>query len=199
MKRIVSLCLALCLCLALVPTVSAAVSERQTEQAVALAALDIMSGDANGNLNLDAAVTRAQFAKMAVMASPSGRTVSGEAQVSPYYDVPSTHWAAGYVAAARDLGLVRGYLDGLFHPNATIRLEEGVTVALRLLGYSDSDVVGAYPAGQLTLYSSLGLDEGVTARRGETLTRLCGQSGLTTTRSAVPSRRLIPARPIPPA
>lgn len=170
-KRIVSLCLALCLCLALVPAASAAVSERQTEQAVALAALDIMSGDANGNLNLDALVTRAQFAKMAVMASPSGRTVSGEAQVSPYYDVPSTHWAAGYVAAARDLGLVRGYLDGLFHPNATIRLEEGVTVVLRLLGYSDSDVVGAYPAGQLTLYSSLGLDEGVTARRGETLTR----------------------------
>ena len=94
-KRIVSLCLALCLCLALVPAASAAVSERQTEQAVALAALDIRSGDANGNLNLDALVTRAQFAKMAVMASPSGRTVSGEAQVSPYYDVPSTHWAAG--------------------------------------------------------------------------------------------------------
>ena len=170
-KRVLSFVLTLCLILTLAPAAFAAASERESEQAVALAALDIMSGDANGNLNLSASVTRAQFAKMAVMASPSGKTVGESAQVSPYYDVPSTHWAASYVAAARDLGLIRGYLDGLFHPNATIKLEEGVTVVLRLLGYTDSDVKGAYPVGQLSLYSSLGLDEGVTAARGGVLTR----------------------------
>ena len=171
-KRIASLLLAACLTASLTPAVFAApASGRDSEQAIALSALEIMSGDANGNLNLGAPVTRAQFAKMVAMASPVGKTLGDTALVSPYYDVPSTHWSASYVAAVRDMGVMRGYLDGLFHPNANIKLEEGVTVVLRLLGYTDADIKGAYPVGQLNLASTLGLDEGVSAKRGENMTR----------------------------
>lgn len=44
----------------------------EEDAAQVLAALDIMVGDASGNLNLDASVTRAEFTKMAVAASTSG-------------------------------------------------------------------------------------------------------------------------------
>ena len=92
--------------------------------------------------------------------------------MSPYPDVPYTNWAAPYVEAAVSAGYVSGYLDGTFRPNHNISLAEGVTIALRLLGYQDSDFSGVYPTGQLAKYRSLGLDQGVSAQAGTTpLTR----------------------------
>lgn len=176
-KRILSFLLAVCLAAGLcLGGAGAADSQRQSDVAAALAALDIMTGDSTGDLNLSRTLTRAEFAKMAVMATADGRSAGATTVVSPYYDVPASHWAASYVAAARDLGLVKGYLDGLFHPDAPIRLEEAVTVLLRMLGYADGDIVGAYPAGQLSLYTSLGLDKDMTARQGQSLTRQDAQT-----------------------
>ena len=87
-----------------------------------MAALDIMVGDENGNLNLSANVTRSAFVKMAVAASPYGATVGDTTAVSPYPDVPYTNWAAPYVEAAVSAGYVNGYLDGTFRPNNNINL-----------------------------------------------------------------------------
>lgn len=168
-KRWIASAMTLCMALSLAPAASALSTERTTVEAVALAALGIMEGDEKGELNLSKTVTRAEFAKMVVAATTTGEVT--ESRISPYYDVPASHWAAGYVAAARDAGLVRGYLDGLYHPNDTIALEEGATVLLRLLGYSDNSLTGSYPAAQLAKFHSLGLDEGVTAQRGQALTR----------------------------
>ena len=71
-KRLLSGLLAVVLVLGLLPAAFAA-APAQEEAAQVLAALDIMVGDENGNLNLDRAVTRAEFTKMAVAASTSTR------------------------------------------------------------------------------------------------------------------------------
>jgi hypothetical protein len=42
---------------------------------------------------------------------------------------------------------------------------------VRLLGYSDLDFSGAWPAGQMTLYHNLDLDEGVSAGQNSPMTR----------------------------
>lgn len=169
-KKLLSLFLCLCLSVSLLPAALAVQASPDT-RAATLAALDIMVGDENGNLNLNASVTRAEFVKMAIAASVYKDSADASAATSPFYDVPRTHWAAGYIAAAVDKGLVKGYLDGLFRPDATITLEEGVTILLRLLGYSSSDFTAAFPISEMATYRSIGLDEGVSASQGQTLTR----------------------------
>ena len=154
----------------LAPAAQAA-APAEEDAAQVLAALDIMVGDASGSLNLDAAVTRAEFTKMAVAASTSRDAVGDTVAVKPYPDVPQTHWAAPYIKAAVDLGLVQGDLHGNFNPGRTITLAEGVTIVLRLLGYEDADFTGVWPSGQMAQYRALDLDEGVTAGQDSAMTR----------------------------
>ena len=166
-KRVLSALLAAALTLSLV-TPALAVTSRD-DAAQVLAALDIMTGDESGNLNLSAPVTRAEFVKMLMAASPI--SVGDVTYVSPYPDVPASHWAAPYVEAAVAAGYVTGYLDGTFRPSNTITLAEGVVMALRLLGYTNEDFSGSFPAGQMAMYRTLDLDEGITIGQNDTMTR----------------------------
>lgn len=137
-----------------------------------LSALEIMNGDNNGNLNLTKPVTRAEFTKMVISASIYKSSSASSYAAAPYPDVPSNHWASGYVNTAKTLGLISGYLDGTFRPNATVKLEEAVTVLLKLLGYSSSDFTEVYPESQISLYKALKMDKNITANVGSNLTRL---------------------------
>lgn len=169
-KRVITVLLCLALAAGLLPAAQAAAPEEE-QAAQVLAALDIMVGDQDGNLNLGAPVTRAEFTKLVMAASPQREGVGDAASVSPYPDVPRTHWAAPYIQAAVEAGYVTGYLDGTFRPANSITLAEGVTMALRLLGYQNSDFSGAYPAGQMAAYHNLGLDEGISAAQNSAMTR----------------------------
>ncbi len=168
--RMLSALLALVLVLGVAPGALAA-PPAEEEAAQVLAALDIMVGDEKGDLALDRTITRAEFTKMTVAASTSRDTVGDTVSVKPYPDVPQTHWAAPYIKAAVDLGLVQGDLYGNFNPDQKITLAEGVTMVLRLLGYADSDFTGLWPAGQMAQYRALDLDEGVNCAQSENMTR----------------------------
>ena len=171
-KRLLSGLMAAVMALSL--SVSALAADAQVSEAEAaqvLAALDIMAGDDRGNLRLDAAVTRAEFTKLTVAASTYRDSVGPTASVSPYPDVPKNNWAAPWVQCAKEKGLVRGNLSGYFEPGRTITLAEGVTMALRLLGYQDADFSGAWPSGQMALYRTLKLDRGVSAGQDSPMTR----------------------------
>ena len=135
-------------------------------------ALDIMRGDQNGNLNLESKVTRAEFVKMAVAASTYKDDANVKVAFSTFPDVSPEHWAAGYIRTAVNAGWIKGYLDGSFKPFGNVKLEEAVTIVLKLLGYTDGDFIGFYPDGQLAKYSSLNLDSEIGAVRGEELSRL---------------------------
>ena len=124
------------------------VCDEQNEPIEGLYNLGIMVGDESGEFHLNRRVTRAEFITMAVNATGTGDQV-GEASTSPYPDVPRTHWAAGYVQAGVQAGLISGYLDGTFRPSNQITLAEGATIVLKLLGYTAEDFSGAYPTGQL--------------------------------------------------
>ncbi len=170
-RRILSALLAAVMLSALALPISAAGTADQTEVAEVIGALNIMVGDETGSLNLGKTVTRAEFITMAVKATPQGDQV-GEASVSPYPDVPRKHWAAGFVQAGVRAGLITGYLDGTFRPNNQITLAEGVTIVLKLLGYTSADFSGAYPTAQMALGGTLGLTDGLNAKNsGDILTR----------------------------
>ena len=136
-----------------------------------LAAAGIMQGDEKGNLNLSSNVSRAEFAKMAVAASPYKDDVSSSAS-SLFSDVSYKHWSAPYVKIAAMAGYVSGYTDGSFRPANTITLQETVSVVLKLLGYTADDYTEPFPEGALSLYRKLGLDENINKDGSASMTRL---------------------------
>lgn len=168
LKRIACLLLVACL---LLPTAFAADQEEPAVQTVR--ALGIMVGDAQGNLNLSNAVTRAEFTKMLVAASGQRDAVrlSGTGY-AVFSDVGGTHWASDYIRIAANQNYMIGYTDGSFRPNNNIKLEEACTAVLRLLGYDASTLIGAFPAAQLNKAEDLGLRNQISRARGETMTRL---------------------------
>ena len=169
-KRLMSFMCAAALCVSLMPAAYA--SQIDEEALPVLATMGVMNGDASGNLNLEAPVTRAAFVKMAVAASVYQDAATGQAHVSPFADVKYTHWAAGYVKTGVDVGWINGYLDGTFRPDNRVRLEEAVNICLKMLGYTDADFAsGTFPYPQMAMYENKKLSRGIDAKRGEELTR----------------------------
>lgn len=173
MKRLVAVLLSAALVAGVMPAALAAAKDvPATEKAAVLRELEIMEGDETGALHLERNVTRAEFTKLLVSASPYKGSVGDAAATDPYPDVSHREWFAPYVRAAVDAGLVKGDLAGYFRPTRTITLAEGATMAVRLLGYQDTDFASAWPTGQLALYRSLDLDEGLKAtQKDDLLTR----------------------------
>ena len=133
--------------------------------------LEIMQGDDNGDMELDRAVSRAEFAKIAVAAANAKNAVTFGLKISPYPDVTYDTWFAPYVKAAVEKRYIKGYEDFNFHPYDTVTYEEAVTIMLRVLGYSDSTIQGAYPYGQLSRAEDLDMLDGVEGEIGEELSR----------------------------
>lgn len=158
------LCAALTAPLALSPACAAVADVPQREKAAVLKELEIMVGDETGDLHLDRGVTRAEFTKLVIAASPYKDAIGEGADTDPYPDVSHASWYAPYVRAAVDLGLVKGDEQGWFHPDDPISLREGATMAVRLLGYQDADFNAPWPTGQMALFGSLDLDAGVSAQ-----------------------------------
>ncbi len=134
--------------------------------------LEIMNGNENGELNLDKNVTRAEFVKMLTNASAYKNEALAGTDISPFPDVGFSHWAAKYILCASKNGIANGYLDGTFRPSNNVKLEEAVTMTLKLLGYGEADFKTSYPAGQLSKYTELKLDKNIKAKAGDYMTRL---------------------------
>ena len=128
------------------------------DTAALLSELNIMSGDPDGNLRLDDYVTRAEFSKIAVAASSYRNSVASSSAVSPFKDVPYSHWAAPYVKIAVTNGIVTGYPDATFRPDNYVTYEEAVTVCLKLLGYTSEDFGVSWPYGQTGMAANLKLN-----------------------------------------
>ena len=82
-----------------------------------LLAEGIVSGYSDGTFRPDANVTRAQFAKM-LSGAMDWQT---QAPTRPSFsDVQAGHWAYGYIEAAVAHGVLSGYPDGTFRPDANV-------------------------------------------------------------------------------
>ena len=90
----------------------------------------ILDGYEDGSFRPNASITRAEFTKIAV----SFFKHVGGASANPFNDVPDSAWYAEFVKAAAELGLIDGYEDGTFRPNAPITRAEACTIVNRTLG-----------------------------------------------------------------
>jgi hypothetical protein len=104
--------------------------------------LGLVEGYPDGTFKPERALSRAELATLLVRAKG---VELPRIEESPYPDVSATHWAARYIAAAMEMGLVKGYPDGTFRPNNKITRSEGVMVLSRFEGLNEPDELTQAP------------------------------------------------------
>lgn len=128
--------LVLTLLVTLLPVqVSMAATGTSLTDADALAMLQdyrIVRGDQFGNVNVTDRLTRAQAAALFVRSVGMESLIEILKDVVPFQDSKG-HWAAGEIAAAERLGLMKGDPTGNFRPEAEITYVEILTVLLRMV------------------------------------------------------------------
>ncbi|WP_282937480.1 bacterial Ig-like domain-containing protein [Paenibacillus sp. RC67] len=100
-------------------------------EAELLASKGVVNGTSETTFAPNTSITRAEFSALLVRAA--GLTTESTTKFS---DIKS-EWYAGYVGAASKAGLVDGFEDGTFQPNATITREQMATMiarAIKLMG-----------------------------------------------------------------
>ena len=77
------------------------------EQLTDLKKYSIMVGDEDGNMRLEASITRAEATKMVCTVLGIGAdTFANNVEPSKFSDVPDSHWAKNYINAMKEYGAV---------------------------------------------------------------------------------------------
>jgi outer membrane protein assembly factor BamB len=101
-----------------------------------------IKGYPDGTFKPEFPVTRAEFAKMALLSL-------GYALEFPdtpsFPDVAREEWYYGYVEGAAKHGLVKGYPDGTFQPQGNVTIAEILTVIIRAKGWEETAPPGPPP------------------------------------------------------
>ncbi|TCM85700.1 Ig-like protein group 2 [Paenibacillus sp. BK033] len=123
-------------------------------------ATGIIQGDGNGHFNPDAAVTRAEFATMILNAFHIQGTPS-----TGYAD-SNSHWASEAINILTSAGVLKGYGDGTFRPDAEISRQEMAAVLSRLINKATpttnnfNDIAGSWAADSINALSNAGIVNG---------------------------------------
>lgn len=157
---------------------------KTAQAAETLRLLGIVSGTGGTSFQPDRVLTRAEFCKLAVELMGNGDKVAAQMNRTVFQDVPSTHWARGYIAVATQgtttgsgedavttAGIIRGDAYGNFNPDRAITYGEAVTILVRILGYGDSDVGMLWPDGYLAKADELEITTGLNLTASDTITR----------------------------
>jgi hypothetical protein len=165
-KRLLTLFMAVVMAASLCSVPASAfsdVTDRTTAAAVeTLRLMGVLDGYGDGTFRPNTELNRAQFCKMAVYLMDGSDELGKYGVLTVFPDVKPSHWAASYVnLAAKGAHVISGYPDGKFHPERTVTAGQAVTILLRLLGYSDADIGGVWPASQMAMGKAIGLTNGV--------------------------------------
>ena len=128
-----------------------------------LTTLGILEGFEDGSFRPDDTITRAEAAKIMVLAlrgepDPYDRT--------PFIDVPGD--PEGWINAAYANRIIDGCGDGRYRPDEPVTYEEAVKMMVVALGYTPAAVLyGGYPSGHFKCAEELGILEGISITDGK--------------------------------
>ena len=142
-------------------------------QATVLGGLEIMVGDAGtGTFRPGDPIIRSEVAKVGVALMGLSQVADSSSDVSFYPDVDASHWANGFINVATAQKLVIGDDTGTFRPDDQIKYSEAVAILVRALGYEPQvKNKGGYPAGYISVASSIGLTKGVSGSSDKLISR----------------------------
>lgn len=81
----------------------------------------VIKGYPDGTFRPDSNISRAD---VAVILAGAKKLALDKPAVSPFKDVPTTHYAYGHIVAVQKAGLMRGYPDGTFKPGNNLNRSE---------------------------------------------------------------------------
>ncbi|MNO19032.1 Endo-1,4-beta-xylanase A precursor [compost metagenome] len=113
----------------------------------------VIQGVTGTDFNPQSRITRAEFAAMLVRAL--GLTETDEAR---FTDVKTTDWFAGAVGAASKAGMVEGFENGAFQPNAGITREQMAVMISRAMNVAGQS--GAVDTASLATFTDSGTISG---------------------------------------
>ncbi|HCC07074.1 MAG TPA: hypothetical protein DEP72_02750 [Clostridiales bacterium] len=123
-----------------------------------LASIDILTGYEDGTFKPEGTITRAEAAAVMVRMLGKEKLAGYSAGLTQFSDMTG-HWANGYVNVAAGAGLVKGYEDGTYKPDAQVTYAETVTMMVRALGAGEAvGAQGVWPNN----YLNFALVEGLT-------------------------------------
>ena len=98
--------------------------------------VNVFDGYPDGAFHGEKVLTRAQLTKVACQLL--GVTVDEKA--APTFDDAKDNWAAAYIAAAYDAGIINGKSAAAFEPDAPVTRYQAAMIFARMLGFDDSKV-----------------------------------------------------------
>lgn len=132
-----------------------------------LSSLGIMVGDETGDFREEDTLTRAEFSAIAARLL----RVPDIKQAQIFEDVPSDHWANGYISQMYKMGMINGTGNGNFSPDSPVTYEQAIKILVNVLGYGEeAEKKGGYPSGYIGVGVSLRLNSDLSIK-GENLIR----------------------------
>lgn len=161
LKRILSILLTVCIFFSMqvfaLEFSDVATDNKNAEAIDVLSSLGIIKGYEDGTFKPDKEVTRAEITSLLMRLlnmSITGTTVAD----SGYTDVANNHWAVYDIKTASGLGIIKGYGDGNFGPEASVTFEQAVKMVVAMLGYESEAInKGGWPDGYVSQGRDLGL------------------------------------------
>jgi hypothetical protein len=166
MKKVLSLVLVIAMVLssmsfAFASTSFTDIADTNYEKAIdTLVGLGVITGYEDGTFRPEKTITRAEMAKILVVALGYGDLVAGSK--SNFSDTQG-HWADAYIGLAAGKGLVVGTGNGKFTPDATVTYDAALTMIVRGLGYTDTcnEIKGTWPSNFKVKAAELGITKNV--------------------------------------
>lgn len=119
----------------------------------------VVNGMDDGSFKANGDVTRAQLAKMSVLAFK----LEGESEVK-FDDFDKKHWASNYIKSAVKNGVILGYDDNTFRPDNKVTYGEVVTMLVRASGNDSAKLKsGKWPDTYIEKAEELNMFENVSS------------------------------------
>lgn len=161
LKKFLALVLAtLMVVSAMVATTVSAAANDHAAAVKTLNRLNVYHGYGDDKMGAEDLVTRWQMALFVARATTGFTNDSAWASTentTPFTDVAANHYI-GAIACAYNAGIINGVGDNKFAPDANIKYQEALAMAVRALGYTDL----SYPLGYIAKAQELGLTDNLT-------------------------------------
>ena len=171
MKRI-AIILMCCLIFAFSAAAFTDIEDENTKTSVAtLESLGIVTGTSATTYSPTLTLTRAQVCTMIVRILGMESSADGYKTQNLFSDVKNGMWHAGYVNLAYREGIINGYGNGKFGPDDKVTYGQFVTILLRTLGYTESDIGKLWPLDYVVFAEELKINENVNLAANDTVSR----------------------------